>query len=364
HYYTCFMSNEVLGGDRTLESIKFSYDGLQKYGITLINSQAIAIDTHRKTVRLLERGRLVTYDRLIVSPGIDFRWDVIKGYTPDMIEKMPHAWKAGPQTLLLRQQLEAMKDGGTVMISVPPKPYRCPVAPYERASQIAHYLKHHKPKSKVLILDANQAFGKQALFMQGWEQLYGFGTEHSLIEWIPLEEGGNVFEVNAHEMRVYAGEFEDVHTADVINIIPPQKAGNIAYNSGLVDETGWCPINQKTFESTLQKDIYVIGDASITIMPKSAYAANSQAKVCVDAIVADLQGREMGNPSYINTCYSIVGTDFGISTASIYHFKNGHIQAIEDAGGASPLDASAEYRKREMVYAYSWFKNMTYDMFQ
>ncbi|OAD22428.1 FAD-dependent pyridine nucleotide-disulfide oxidoreductase [Candidatus Thiomargarita nelsonii] len=160
-------------------------------------------------------GDSLAYDRLIVSPGVDFKWDAIDGYDASVIDKMPHAWKAGPQTVILRKQLEAMKDGGTVIIAPPAKPFRCPPGPYERASQIAHYLKHHKPKSKVLILDANQAFSKQALFIQGWEKLYGYGTDKSLIEWIPLEEGGEVVSVDADEMTVYAGEFEDEHTADV-----------------------------------------------------------------------------------------------------------------------------------------------------
>ena len=363
YYYSCFMSNEVLGGERTINSIKFSYEGLKKYGIKIIHSQAIAIDPSCKAVKLLEKQQVITYDRLIVSPGIDFQWDAIYGYTPNIIEKIPHAWKSGPQTIILRKQLESMKDGGTVIISVPPKPFRCPVAPYERASLIAHYFKYHKPKSKVFIFDSNQAFSKQALFIQGWKKLYGFGTDNSLIEWIPLEEGGNVLEVSVNDMTVYAGEFEDEHTADIINIIPPQKAGKIAFESGLVDESGWCPVNHRTFESKQQKDIHVIGDAITTKMPKSAYAANSQAKVCVEAIVAELQGREMAPPSYINTCYSIVGKDFGISVAAIYHLEEEQIVEIEGSGGNSPLDASPEYRKREMAYAHSWFKNITYDMF-
>lgn len=363
HHYTCFMSNEVLSGERTIDSIKFNYDGLSKYGIKMVYSRALGIDPDAKKVRLQDGGSLA-YDRLIVSPGVDFKWDAIEGYDASVIDKMPHAWTAGPQTVILRQQLEAMKDGGTVIIAPPPKPFRCPPAPYERASQIAHYMKHHKPKSKVLILDANQAFSKQALFIQGWEKLYGYGTDKSLIEWIPLEEGGNVVAVDADEMTVYAGEFEDEHTADVINVIPPQFAGKIAVESGLANDSGWCPVNQRTFESTLQKDIHVIGDACITSkMPKSAYAANSQAKVCAEAIVSVLQGREMADPSYVSTCYSIVGEDFGISVANIYHLEDGKILPVKGAGGASSLEASAENRKSEVVYAHSWFKNLTHEMF-
>jgi sulfide dehydrogenase [flavocytochrome c] flavoprotein subunit len=189
---------------------------------------------------------------------------------------MPHAWKAGSQTATLRRQLEAMEDGGTVIIAVPAKPFRCTPGPYERASQIAHYLKHHKPKSKIRIFDSNQSFSKQALFEQGWQTLYGYGTDNSLIEWIPIEEGGHVIGVDTNRMAVIASEFEDEHRASVINLIPPQTAGQIAVASGLVDKTGWCPIHPKTFESTLQKDIHVIGDACFAgVMPKSAHAANS-----------------------------------------------------------------------------------------
>jgi len=363
YYYTCFMSNEVLSGERTIESIKFGYDGLSKYGIKMVYNRALAIDPNAKKIRL-QNGDSLAYDRLIVSPGVDFKWDAIDGYDASVIDKMPHAWKAGSQTVVLRKQLEAMKDGGTVIIAPPAKPFRCPSGPYERASQIAHYLKHHKPKSKVLILDANQAFSKQALFTQGWEKLYGYGTDKSLIEWIPSDQGGNIVSVDADNMAVYAGEFEDEHTGDVINVIPPQRAAKIAVEAGLANDSGWCPVNQRTFESSLQKDIHVIGDACITTkMPKSAYAANSQAKVCAEAIVASMQGREMAEPSYVNSCYSIVGKDFGISVASIYHLKDGKIVAVKNSGGVSPLDASPEHRKNEVIYAHSWFKNITHEMF-
>ncbi len=364
HYYTCFMSNEVLSGKRTIESIKFSYDKLSnRYGINMIHDQAIGIDPKAKNVRL-KGGGTIGYDRLVVSPGVDFKWEAIKGYDASLIEKIPHAWKAGPQTVILRKQLEAMKNGGTVIITVPPKPFRCPPGPYERASQIAQYLKHHKPKSKILIFDANQSIAKQALFIEGWERLYGYGTENSLIEWIPSEQGGKLVGVDADKKIIYAGEFEDQHHADVLNIIPPQKAGKIAIESGLANESGWCPINQKTFESSLQKDIYVIGDACIAgAMMKSGYSANSQGKVCAQAIISSLKNVGIIEPSFANTCYSIVGDEFGISVTGIYRLQAGKIEISQDAFGVSPLDASPEYRKTEVAYAYSWYNNMTHEMF-
>ncbi|WP_069470124.1 NAD(P)/FAD-dependent oxidoreductase [Candidatus Marithrix sp. Canyon 246] len=363
YYHTCFMSNEVLSGKRTIDSIKFSYDGLNKYGINIIHSRAINIDPVAKKVRLAG-GEEVAFDKLIVSPGIEFNWDAIEGYNAEIAEKIPHAWKAGSQTVTLRKQLEQMKDGGSVIISIPAKPFRCPPGPYERASQIANYFKYHKPKSKVLLFDANQAFSKQALFTQGWEQMYGYGTDNSIIEWIPSNSEGKVTGVNVKANAVIAGEFEDEYPADVLNIIPPQTAGKIAIDSGLTNDSGWCPVNQKTFESSLHKDIHVIGDACIASpMPKSAYAANTQAKVCAEAIVSELQEREMATPSYLNTCYSVVGDDFAISVAAIYRLENGKIVSIKGSGGLSALNASAATRKYEVAYAHSWFNNITYDMF-
>ncbi len=363
YHYTCFMSNEVLSGERTIDSIKFSYGGLNKYGIKVVHSRAMGIDPANQKVTL-SGGETIAYDRLILSPGVDFKWDTIDGYDAEVAEQIPHAWKAGPQTVTFRKQLEAMDDGGTVIIAVPPKPFRCPPGPYERASQISHYLKHHKPNSKVLILDSNQKFSKQGLFTLGWETLYGYGTDNSMIEWLPPEEGGNIVALDADAMTVYAGEFEDEYEGDVINVIPPQTAGKIALDTGLANESGWCPVDQRTFESTLHKNIHVIGDSCITTkMPKSAYAANSQAKVCAEAIVSAIQGREMQEPSYVNTCYSIVGDDFGISVAAVYELKEGKIVTIPGAGGLSPMDASVETRRREIVYAHSWFENITYEMF-
>jgi sulfide dehydrogenase [flavocytochrome c] flavoprotein subunit len=364
NYYSCFMSNEVLSGKRGIDSIKFGYDQLSRqYGINMIYNRALSIDPVAKKI-LLPEGKTVQYDRLVVAPGIDFNWETIEGYDEKVATQIPHGWKAGSQIVTLRKQLEAMADGGTVIIAVPPKPFRCPPGPYERASQIAHYFKHHKPRSKIVILDSNQAFSKQALFTQGWEQLYGFGTEHSLIEWIPLEEGGNVVRVDADNRIAVAGDFEDEHKATVLNVIPPQTAGQIAIESGLANDQGWCPVNPQTFESTLHKDIHIIGDACLARpMSKSAHAANSQAKVCAAAIVAALQGKEMPQPYYGDSCYSIVGEDFGISATTVYQLVENHIQVVEGSGGLSPIEASAEDRKREVAYAYSWFQNIVNEMF-
>lgn len=359
HYHTCFMSNEVLAGVRSLDSIKFGYDGLAKHGVKVVHDTVTGVDPVAKKVTT-QGGQTFAYDRLVVSPGIDFQWGAIEGYDEAASEIMPHAWKAGPQTALLRKQLEAMRDGGTVIMVAPPNPFRCPPGPYERASLIAHYLKHHKPKSKIIILDAKDSFSKQGLFTQGWELYY-----KGMIEWVSGAQGGKVEGVDPKTMTVKA--LLENFKGDVVNVIPPQKAGNIAHVADLVDEKGWCPVNKKTFESTKHKDIHVIGDASIaTDMPKSGYAANSQAKVAALAIVDALNGREPGTPSYVNTCYSLIAPDYGISVAAVYRLEvggDGVQKIVQTAGGLSPKDASPEVRKREVAYAYSWFANLTHDMF-
>jgi sulfide dehydrogenase [flavocytochrome c] flavoprotein subunit len=360
-YHSCFMSNEVLSGERTLDSLAFGYDGLKKLGINVVIGKASGLDGNNVVVE----GSKIPFDRLVVSPGVDFKWDAINGYSAEVAEKIPHAWKAGSQTTLLRKQLEAMEDGGTVIIAAPEDPFRCPPGPYERASQIAHYLKQHKPKSKVLILDAKEKFAKQPLFIKGWTALYGYGTENSLIEWVPASKQGKVVGVKADEMAVVAGEMEDNHKAAVINIIPPQTAGKVAVEMGLA-EGAWCPVDKTTFESKKVPGVYVIGDSCVAKgMPKSAYAANSQAKVCAAAIISALNGTPMPEPTYVNTCYSVIGTDYGISVAGVYRYnkEKDEIAGVEGSGGLTPEDASAESLKREVMYAHSWFKNITEDMF-
>jgi sulfide dehydrogenase [flavocytochrome c] flavoprotein subunit len=357
-YYTCFMSNEVLAGDRTLDSLRFGYDGLAKQGVKVVHKAATAIDAAGKKVTL-DGGEALQFDACVVSPGIELKFEGIAGYSADAAEKMPHAWKAGPQTALLRKQLEAMPDGGLVVIAAPADPFRCPPGPYERASLIAHYLKQAKPKSKILILDAKEKFAKQGLFQEGWKKLYG-----DMIEWVPASKEGKVTKVDVATNTVFAGELEAAHKAAVANIIPPQSAGKIAIVSGLADDKGWCPVNPATFESTLQKGVYVIGDAcTAPPMPKSAYSANSQAKVCASALVAALAGTTAPTPAYTNTCYSIVGADYGISVAGIYKLQDGKLISVEGSGGVSKSDAPAWVRKREVVYAHSWFTNIVKDIF-
>ena len=356
-HYTCFMSNEVIGGDRKITTIKHPYDGLKKYGINIVHSMATAIDADKKTV-MTASGDSFSFDRLIVSPGVSLKYNTIEGYDEAAAEVMPHAWKAGHQTALLRKQLEAMDDGGLVVIAPPGNPYRCPPGPYERACQVAHYLKHNKPKSKVLIIDAKDKFSKQGLFTQGWKARYD-----GMVEWVPAADtGGGITSIDAASMTV-STDFDD-YQADVVNIIPPQKAGAIAEIAGLTDDSGWCPVDLGTFESTIHPGMYVIGDASMaTGMPKSGYAANSQAKVCAAAVVASLNEIEMADPSYVNTCYSLVAPDYGISVAAVYRLAEDRSKIAKIAGGLTPGDASPDALQREVLYAYSWYDNIVADMF-
>ncbi|MGB5441274.1 MAG: NAD(P)/FAD-dependent oxidoreductase, partial [Gammaproteobacteria bacterium] len=356
HYYTCYLSNEVLGGDRKLDSLKFGYDGLRAHGVTVVHDTVTAIDARGHKVTTAG-GKSFSYDRCIVAPGISFR-DNIEGYDAAAMERFPHAWKAGAQTALLRKQLEDMADGGTVVIAPPPNPFRCPPGPYERACQIAYYLKNHKPKSKVIILDKKDKFSKQGLFTQAFERHY-----KGMIEWRKAADtGGGVMRVNAKAGTV-STDFEDMKPA-VANIIPAQKAGTIAATAGLTNDTGWCPVTGKTFESTIHKDIHVIGDAAIqSPLPKSGYAANSEAKVVAAAVVDLVNGREAGTPSWVNTCYSIVTPDDGISVAMVYNLVDGKVAKVAGSGGLTPMDSSAEDRAREVQYAHSWFNNITSDIF-
>ncbi len=355
-FYSCPLSNEVLAGERKLDTLRFGYDGLRNRGINVVYDKVTDVDPAAKKVKT-GGGKSFGYDYLVVGPGISFVPGAIEGYDEAAAEKMPHAWKAGPQTALLRKQVEGMKNGGVVMISAPPNPFRCPPGPYERAAQIAHYLKHHKPKSKVIIMDAKDRFSKQGLFTEGYNMFY-----KDMIEWRSAADDGSVVGVDAAN-GVLMTEFDE-HTPDVANIIPPQRAGEIAVNAGLTDDSGWCPVNQRNFESTLHKSVYVIGDACIAgKMPKSGYAANSQGKVAAADIASRANGMKMPEPSYVNTCYSLITPEHGISVAMVYELKDGKIVGVKGSGGLSPMGADPAVREAEAVYARSWYHNITADIF-
>jgi sulfide dehydrogenase [flavocytochrome c] flavoprotein chain len=355
-FTACPFSNSVIVGMRELSAQQFTYERVAADGITIARTSATAVDAQAKSVTLADGAKLA-YDRLVLAPGIDIRWGALAGYDEAASAQMPHAWRAGDQTLLLRRQLEAMDDGGLVVISAPANPFRCPPGPYERASLIAHFLKTKKPKSKLLVLDAKDAFSKQRLFQAAWAELYP-----GLLEWVPLSKGGNVTSVDA-ATRTLVTDFGK-HQAKVANVIPPQKAGRIAEAAGVTDRSGWCPIDPVTFESKLQAGIHVIGDAAIAgAMPKSAFAANSQAKVCAAAVATLVGGGTPSSPKLINTCYSLVAPDYGISVAGVYQPTNGQLADVPGAGGVSPSDAPREARKAEAVLAEAWFRTITGEAF-
>jgi NADPH-dependent 2,4-dienoyl-CoA reductase/sulfur reductase-like enzyme len=354
-YTACPFSNAVIAGLRDLKAQQFNYQNLPD-GIVFARTTATAVDPTARSVTLADGSRL-PYDRLVLAPGIDIRWDGLPGYNELAVDRMPHAWRAGPQTVLLRRQLEAMEDGGLVVIAAPANPFRCPPGPYERASLIAHYLKTKKPRSKLLILDAKDAFSKQRLFLNAWNELYP-----GMVEWVPLSKGGKVTAVDP-ATNTLVTDFAQ-HKAAVANVIPPQKAGRIAEAAGVADRSGWCPIDPATFESKLQPNIHVIGDAAIAgAMPKSAFAANSQAKACAAVVASLLSGKPAANPKLINTCYSLVGPEYGISVAGVYRPADGQIAEVPGSGGVSPLEAPPATRVLEAAYGEAWFRTITGEVF-
>lgn len=355
-FHTCPFSNLVLAGERQLESIEHNYDELKNaYGVKVIHARAEDVDPVAHSLRL-SNGRTLHYDRLVLSPGIDFRWDALEGYDEAAAQLAPHAWKAGPQTALLRRQLEAMPNGGTFIMSVPADPFRCPPGPYERASLIAHYFAQHKPRSKILILDSKDNFSKQGLFTQAWRELYG-----ERIEWVGLSNDGKVTRVDAARGEVET-EFGTKHKGAVLNVIPPQKAGIIAARAGVTNAGGWVPVKANTFEAQQVEDIYVIGDASIAApMPKSGFTANAQGKVVAAAIVSSLAGLGPIEPVWSNTCYSLVSPDYGISVAGVYRAQDGQLISVPGSGGLSPADASLAFRKAEAEYAVGWYEAISQD---
>jgi sulfide dehydrogenase [flavocytochrome c] flavoprotein subunit len=355
-YTACPFSNAVLVGMRPMEAQRFRLDAIEKDGVGIVRQRASRVDPQGRRV-LLQDGSSLDYDRLVLSPGIDIRFDVLSGYDEEASAALPHAWKAGEQTTLLARQLQAMDDGGTVVIVAPANPFRCPPGPYERASLIAHYLKTHKPRSKLLILDAKDTFSKQRLFQSAWQELYP-----GIVEWVSLSSGGKVIEVEA-KTRTLVTDFGR-QTGDVVNIIPPQRAGQITQAAGVADRSGWCPIDPVTFESRLQPNIHVIGDASIAGgMPKSAFSANAQGKVCAAAVASLLRGETPAAPKLINTCYSLVAPDYGISVAGVYRPLNGVLTDVEGAGGTSPANAPPSFRAQEAAYAEAWFQTITAEVF-
>jgi sulfide dehydrogenase [flavocytochrome c] flavoprotein chain len=354
-YTTCFFSNLYLAGLRSLESLTHGYETLaQKYGVIVIHDSVAAIDPIAKSVSL-EGGAKLSYDRIVLAPGIAFKAAAIYGYDDAAMQIMPHAWTAGPQTRLLRQQLESMADGGVFVLVAPPDPFRCPPGPYERASLIAYYFKQYKPRAKILILDAKDTFFAQDVFEDGWNRHYP-----GMIEWLPGQFTGRIKAVDVKGRLIKTAG--DTFKADVANIIPAQEAGRIAHQAHLVDQSGWCPIDPMTFESKLQPGIHVIGDAAKAgNMAKSAFASNSQAKVCAFAILAALTGSERFAPHLFNTCFTLLAPDDAVTSVISYSAEPETIRVSDFF--MSKVGDKAETRRETVREADGWYAAFTHDIF-
>jgi len=353
---TCFLSNWYLGGVRTLDSLTFDYRGWQgRDGPQVVTGRALGIDPDAKSVRL-ESGEALRYDVLVVSPGVAFRTEEIEGLTADTAHRAPHAYSGGEQLRLLKGQLEAMEDGGQFVMSVPKTPYRCPPAPYERATMVARYFKRHKPNSTILILDAKQGFPEQDLYEDAWDAYYP-----DMIEWLPGDMiGGGVRAVDPETLTL-STEDEDFE-ADVVNLIPPQRAGGIAVEAGLADESGWCPVDPATLESTLVPGIHVLGDAiGIKGMPKAASIAQTQARVCAETIAARLDLGDLPGPVYRTACWSLLADGDAIKVGATYRPSGAGVEAsdpIESERDEDPADRAANVED-----ATTWYAGITAEMF-
>lgn len=359
-YTTCFFSNLYLGGLRTLESLTHGYDGLKKLGVKVVVDAAVGVDTAKKTVKL-KGGSSLSYDRLVVSPGIDFKYDKIEGYSEEAAKIMPHAWKAGTQTKLLKDKLAAMADGGLVVMGAPDNPFRCPPGPYERMCMIAHYLKTAKPKSKLIVLDPKKNFSKQPVFMEAVEKYYKEIVQVNLTNEIDNFAVTKV-DTKTGEVTTKSGE---KFKAAVANIIPNQKAGKIAADAGLT-EGDWCPVEFDTFVSKKAKDVYVLGDASIAPeMPKSGFAANSQAKVVAANILTALAAKPAFPPRYRNTCWSLVAPKDSIKVGASYApgEKEGKAMLVASGSFVSKVGEDAKMREEQFKESEGWYSGIVSDIF-
>jgi NADPH-dependent 2,4-dienoyl-CoA reductase/sulfur reductase-like enzyme len=353
-YYTCFFSNLYIGGFRTYDSLGHSYDKLASdYGINVVHDWATGIDRDAKTVALAGGGR-VPYDRLVVSPGIDFVEGSVPGWDLTAQDAMPHAYKGGTQAALLKAQVEAMPEGGTFVMVAPPNPYRCPPGPYERISMVAHHLKQANPTAKIIIADPKEKFSKQALFEEGWNKHYP-----GMITRIGPDFGGGNVTVNPATMEVDVDG--DVIKADACNVIPAQKAGVICHEAGLT-EGDWAPVVPKTMQSRLDESIHVLGDASAQgDMPKSGFSANSQAKVAAMAVRAALTDSQMFPARFSNTCWSLIGTDDGVKVGASYEATDEKIASTDSF--ISQMDEDPDLRKATYEESLGWYDGITSDMF-
>ncbi len=355
-FTTCFHSNLFLGGFRDWASITHSYDKLASgYGVRLVHQAVAAIDRNARTIRLAD-GAEMGYDRLVVAPGIDLRFDSVPGYSEEAAEVMPHAWRAGPQTQALKKQLDALADGSLIVMVAPPNPYRCPPGPYERVSMMAHVLKAKGHKtSRIVVLDSKDSFSKQGLFQEGWERHYP-----GMVEWQDPKMHGGIKGVDASAMTVRTDL--ETYKAALVNVIPAQMAGKIARDAGLANQTGWCPVDPASMKSASDPNVYVVGDACIPgDMPKSAFSANSQAKVAAMMVRGELAQARTFPARYTNTCWSLIETDDTVKVGGAYEAKDGKIAAVSTF--VSQTGETPEVRRQTQAENMGWYAGFTADVF-
>lgn len=353
-YYTCFFSNLYLGGFKEIDELGHSYGTLAASGVNVVHDWAVGVDRDAKTVTLAGGGSL-PYDKLILSPGIDFIDGAVEGWDISTQNAMPHAYKGGSQTELLKAQIKAMPTGGTFAMVAPPNPFRCPPGPYERVSMVAHYMKVNNPTAKIIVADPKEKFSKQALFEEGWGDHYS-----GMIDWIGSDFGGDNVSVDRDAMTVTIDG--EVTKADVCNVIPAMKAGHIAELAGVTDGN-WAPVNAVDMSSKMDPDIYVLGDAAAQgDMPKSGFSANSQAKVCANAVRGALTGSKVFPAKFSNTCWSLIGADNGVKVGATYEATDEKISRVE--GFISATGESAKVRKATYEESEGWYAGITADMFR
>jgi sulfide dehydrogenase [flavocytochrome c] flavoprotein subunit len=398
-YIRSYGSSEAVVGHVSLKDLEVSYDTLKsKYGIDFIFDAVTGFDPAQKTVQT-QSGQSIQYDKLIVAPGIQLKYEAIPGYSEDIANtQVPSGWIAGSQTQLLADQLKAMPQGGTFILVAPPNPYRCPPGPYERPALVAEWMQKHNPKGKVIILDPKDNFVTDTTMQQGWNRLYNypmpadyeaqfvaelkktkvFGendgvaqlyekgilskpTGASSIEWVRAKDGGAVVKLDVANKTIEAKN-GTVYKYDVLNIVPPMVAGKIAQDMGLTDKTGFCPIDFATFESMIHKGVYVLGDASITPMPKSGASANTQAKVVALAALAALKGQAPAVPAWGNVCYALAGHEYGLFVVDVFELKEGKITNVSGPR-YQILNASKAQNRLAALYTETWVRTFTADCF-
>lgn len=380
-YIRPYGSSEVLNGHADMASLEVGYEALRsRHGVEVLIDTVVGLDAQRRVVRTAGR-RSLAYDRLIVSPGIELMYEAYEGYSEAVAgTAMPSGWIPGEQTALLARQLQGMRQGGTFVLAAPPNPYRCPPGPYERAALMTEWFARHNPRAKVIIVDPKDSFVTDETMMLGWNRLYRFNLpddyvrrmsaqvelrQHpgaSMLSWVRGKEGGRVLKVDPRRMRVETEA--EVLQADVVNIIPPMRAGRLARELGLTDASGWCPVQRSSFESERLPGVYVIGDASIAdAMPKSGFSANTQAKATARAIVQQLAGKPLPEPVWENTCYALAGKDYSLFVADVFRLVDGKISRVNGAGRYLPLDASPTQIRLGARYQQAWLRTFTQDVF-